>query len=270
MTGRPSNYDKFPVIAVDAPPDSAWSGWQAVAQRIGSEISRGAKRIAIECYPGVAEDAILLALDSVFRPCLYRSNLRPLERFRRDDRLIAHDLTDDPVFGRMNGFIIDDFDRSRRLAASHAEVQRHRDSLTLGDRNWYQACCFRSPQVLIYADLPRWEIQKRQRSGKIGNLAAGNEQATAAENTSARTSSTGVSPIASRRPLLGRLDYLLDTTDPAEPSLVTGDLFRAALRHAVSRPFRVVPFFDPGPWGGQWMRDICGLDQQVAELRMVF
>ena len=33
---------------------------------------------------------------------------------------------------------------------------------------------------------------------------------------------------------------------------------RATLRNALARvsrqPFRVVPFFDPGPWGGQWMR----------------
>ena len=30
--------------------------------------------------------------------------------------------------------------------------------------------------------------------------------------------------------------------------------YREALAHAARRPFRVVPFFDPGPWGGEWMR----------------
>src|SRR6185437_13171508 len=25
-------------------------------------------------------------------------------------------------------------------------------------------------------------------------------------------------------------------------------------------PFRVVPFFDPAPWGGQWMRNACDLN----------
>ena len=27
-----------------------------------------------------------------------------------------------------------------------------------------------------------------------------------------------------------------------------------------STPFRLVPYFDPGVWGGQWMKQVCGLD----------
>jgi mannose-6-phosphate isomerase class I len=52
--------------------------------------------------------------------------------------------------------------------------------------------------------------------------------------------------------------------------MITGDAFRAALRCAVARPFRVVPFFDPGPWGGQWMRDICGLDDEAPNYAWCF
>ncbi len=59
--------------------------------------------------------------------------------------------------------------------------------------------------------------------------------------------------------LLDRIDYRLDTNDPGAPKMTTGDAFRAGLRCALNRPFRVVPFFDPGPWGGQWMREVCDL-----------
>ncbi|MGH7952305.1 MAG: class I mannose-6-phosphate isomerase, partial [Limisphaerales bacterium] len=45
-----------------------------------------------------------------------------------------------------------------------------------------------------------------------------------------------------------------------EPKLVEGRAIRDALSHATTRPFRVVPFFDPAPWGGQWMKDVCDLD----------
>jgi hypothetical protein len=37
---------------------------------------------------------------------------------------------------------------------------------------------------------------------------------------------------------------------------------RAGLREAAHRPFRVVPFFDPAPWGGQWMKEVCDLDPE--------
>jgi mannose-6-phosphate isomerase class I len=259
LTPRSSNYDKFPVIAVDSPPDSAWTGWQAVAQRIASEFSRGATRIAIECYPGVSEDTILSALDSVLRPASIARTSTIWKDPAELDRLVARDLTDDPVFGRMNGFTIDDFADPIRLAGRRAEVQQHRHSPTVAIGTG-TALLLPDPQVLIYADLPRWEIQKRQRSGEIGNLGADNHQANASEKYKRAYFLDWRVADRIKRQHLDRLNYLLDTTDSSNPTLITGDLFRAALRRAVSRPFRVVPFFDPGPWGGQWMRDICGLD----------
>ena len=36
------------------------------------------------------------------------------------------------------------------------------------------------------------------------------------------------------------------------------------------KPFRVVPFFDPAPWGGQWMKDVCDLDRSAANYGWCF
>ena len=41
--------------------------------------------------------------------------------------------------------------------------------------------------------------------------------------------------------------------------MISGTLFREALAQVTKQPFRVQPFFDPGPWGGQWMRKVCDL-----------
>ena len=35
-------------------------------------------------------------------------------------------------------------------------------------------------------------------------------------------------------------------------------------------PFRVVPFFDPGPWGGQWMKEVCDLDRETVNFAWCF
>jgi mannose-6-phosphate isomerase class I len=45
---------------------------------------------------------------------------------------------------------------------------------------------------------------------------------------------------------------------------------RRGLAEAVRRPFRVVPFFDPGPWGGQWMKEVCDLDRSVTNYAWCF
>jgi len=41
-------------------------------------------------------------------------------------------------------------------------------------------------------------------------------------------------------------------------------VFRRSLKMASERPFRVVPFFDPGPWGGHWMERVCGVPVNSA------
>jgi mannose-6-phosphate isomerase class I len=36
------------------------------------------------------------------------------------------------------------------------------------------------------------------------------------------------------------------------------------------RPFRLVPYFDPAPWGGRWMQRVCGLDADVPNFGWCF
>ena len=49
-----------------------------------------------------------------------------------------------------------------------------------------------------------------------------------------------------------------------------GAIYREALGRVVSAPFRLVPFFDPGPWGGQWMRRVCDLPDGPANYAWCF
>jgi len=70
--------------------------------------------------------------------------------------------------------------------------------------------------------------------------------------------------------LFGHVDFFLDTNTRNQPKLTGGDAIRAGLRHAATRPFRVVPFFDPGPWGGQWMKEVCDLDRSVPNFAWCF
>ncbi len=126
------------------------------------------------------------------------------------------------------------------------------------------------PDLLVYADLARWEIQQRQRRGEVTNLGVNN-----ASDRPALQYKRGFFldwRVADRlkKKLLSRLDLLLDTNDRNNPKLISGDLFREGLRIAAHRPFRVVPFFDPGPWGGQWMREVCGLEGDAPNYAWCF
>src|SRR5678809_1018707 len=52
--------------------------------------------------------------------------------------------------------------------------------------------------------------------------------------------------------------------------MVSGEDLRSAYSQAVTQPFRVVPFFDPGPWGGQWMKEVCDLDRSQINYAWCF
>jgi mannose-6-phosphate isomerase class I len=266
---RPSEYDKFPVIRVQAPPSSAHQGWDSIVERIRNLISGGARRFAVECYPGTFEDQI----GHVFSNSLSSVRvIRVRDAYKSPceiESMTAPDLTDDPVFGRISVLMIEDFIDPAKVESLRREVPPDSDSVTimLGTGTPF---IDPNPDILIYADLPRWEIQQRQRRNEIANLGLENQN-----------ESPGVKykrgyfldwRVADRikKDMLGKFDFLLDTTDPRTPKLVTGDAYRTALKRAITRPFRVVPFFDPGPWGGQWMREVCGLDATAPNYAWCF
>ena len=262
-------YDRFPAIAAPSTPDSLWQGWRSILERIRGEVSKGARLLAVECYPGVFVNEIASAFAEALSPHLM---LRTEDCYREPcdiDRMVARDLTCDPVFGRINGFIIEDFADPLRLASQRARLPEARDGLAV-----IAGCGTEliapEPDLLIYADLPRWEIQRRQRADEVGNLAARNESERPALKYKRGFFLDWRVADRIKKRLLGTCRFLLDTTDRSAPKMVAGETFRAALRHAVTRPFRVVPFFDPGPWGGQWMREICGLDDRAPNYAWCF
>jgi len=175
---------------------------------------------------------------------------------------------EDPVFGYRCGLTLPEFLDSGATAAMVDRVA----SVPAG---WVLvvgvgARAVARGDVLIYADLARWEIQQRQRRGKLGNLGVSN---------------AGLSPgllykraffvdwrVADRwkAPLLGEADFFLDTHQRGEPRLALGEEIRAGLTLATRRPFRLVPFFDPGVWGGQWMKEVCDLDRSAVNYAWCF
>lgn len=49
-----------------------------------------------------------------------------------------------------------------------------------------------------------------------------------------------------------------------------GEAVLEGLKIASSQPFSLVPFFDPGPWGGQWMKEVCNLDHEEQNYAWCF
>jgi mannose-6-phosphate isomerase class I len=124
--------------------------------------------------------------------------------------------------------------------------------------------------VLVYADLARWEIQQRMRSGEQDNWGANNQSEDMLRRYKRAFFVEWRVFDRHKTPLLKRMDYLLDTTRANAPAMVSGEALRAGLKQTTQRPFRVVPFFDPGVWGGQWMKQQFDLDPSAPNYAWCF
>mgnify|MGYP001501618239 CR=1 FL=1 len=62
--------------------------------------------------------------------------------------------------------------------------------------------------------------------------------------------------------MFDRVEFWIDTHVAGTPKMIDKDTFFKGVEATVNTPFRVVPFFDPAPWGGQWMKEVCDLDRE--------
>ncbi|CAF3226879.1 unnamed protein product [Rotaria socialis] len=68
-----------------------------------------------------------------------------------------------------------------------------------------------------------------------------------------------------KQELLPRINYFIDGQRPNCPTWIDGSTFRQALAHIANQPIRVRPWFEPGPWGGQWLKTVCKNISQHAK-----
>jgi hypothetical protein len=254
---RKSNYDKFPIISVSASGSDCWENWPPILDRLRTYTTQTKSVICIECYPGVLELALKRTLEEGLQPAAVIMTTDLLKCSSAIERMVGDVLGDDPVFGRMNRIQIEDFFDKRRLGNA-------RDRVT----NWEQGLLLivgtgatlvvPEPDILIYADMARWEIQQRQRRNAIGNFGADNLGESAGLKYKRAFFVDWRAADRLKASLFSRIDFWLDTNGDI-PKLVTGQSMRDGLRQLVHRPFRVVPYFDPGPWGGHWMEEVCDL-----------
>ncbi len=106
--------------------------------------------------------------------------------------------------------------------------------------------------LYIYCDMARWEIQCRYREG-MPNFKQDNQ-----DEDTLRKIKRGFFiewRIADKQKMkmFDHIDYLIDSNIKRNPKMLTGEALRSGLRQIVKRPFRLVPYFDPGVWG--WSMD---------------
>jgi hypothetical protein len=254
---RETNYERFPVCRVSGCGSESWEGWPRILERLNAIAVLEPCTISFECYPGVFEEELISTLVEGMRPSglIVTSDL--FKSHSEIELMVSSVLGDDPVFGSMNGLEIQDFFDNAKLASARERVKNWKRGLLLIVGTGASLLSAK-PNLIVYADMARWEIQQRQRQKKVGNLGADNLQESPGQKYKRAFFVDWRAADHLKKSLLEKIDFWLDTNGDI-PKLVTGRGVRNGLKEIARRPFRVVPYFDPGPWGGHWMEEVCGL-----------
>lgn len=262
-----SQYDKYPEIIIKGFEHEAFQGYESIVKEL-SEKLKGKKVLTIDCYPGIRYEEIKFNLIDKLDPSLVIFSDELALTGEEITKIIQRHLTDDRVFGVMaRHFNLKEFFVEEKL--NHARTQIDRcDGLVIV--YGVGASLVNAGDILVYCDLARWEIQLRYRSKQLGNWRCDNLKEDILKKYKRGYFFEWRIADKHKKNLYDRIDYLLDTNEKNNPKMITGKAFLQGLKETAHRPFRLVPYFDPGVWGGQWMKEVCDLPRDVENYAWSF
>lgn len=271
ILGKYNNYEQHPATEVKGFDDQIWGGREKVTGELGRKTAEllAAKGKAIVCmdmYPGADKEEIIE---------LGRS-LNPVRIFDMEDyakgeeelnRELEDYLTKDRVFGIMCHKKLEDFFDRKKLEEAAAELEKIPEGIVVAAG--LGAGLLQEGDIYVYCNMTRWEIQLRYRNG-MPNWHCTNGDAPILTKYKRGFFIEWRLADRYKKQKYHRFDYMLDTEVKGNPVLATGEAFREGLRQVSRKPFRMEPYFDPGVWGGQWMKENFGLDQNKENFAWSF
>lgn len=235
-----------------------------------AEIFLKHKRIIVDGYIGVLFDHFRENLDTYFcqhnTKVTWKSSLDFLKPECEIENMISPSMAaNDPLFGKRTTLNLIDFFASDKLYKYEPEIKADINIL-IGPG----ASLSGWKGLLVYIDLPKNEIQFRSRAGSITNLGALSPD----DPKLMFKRFYFVDWIVlnkHKQQLLPVIDIIIDAQRPGEPVWMSGHFLRSALSEMSRNLFRVRPWFEPGIWGGSWIKEhITSLNKDVPNYAWSF
>ncbi|MEI6681545.1 MAG: class I mannose-6-phosphate isomerase [Bacteroidota bacterium] len=265
---NPSGYDKWPAFQIEG---EVTSGWDAICDKLKSHpvTGPGVKTIIVfELYAGADFREIRNGVDGL-SPALVVDARDAMLSPEKIDRLTFPFIGNDELFGCLSTLRMADFFDTRAIASARRQVNDVREGIVVV-MGQGAALVAGEYDLLVYADMARWEIQKRMKRGEAGGLGIDERHLRFSRQYKRGYFVDWRVCDRFKKELFPSMNYILDTNRRGEPKLVPAEVMFGALKQLSLQPFRVVPYFDPGPWGGQWMREVCGLDSSAPNYAWCF
>lgn len=249
-------YNKYPETKIQKY-DAAWAGYDSIVKELKEKIGSGKKTLVIESYIGIDNAEILENLIKPLQPqkIIFSDSLAYDEK--KINQMVERDLIpEDRVFGILTHYEIKDFFAPEALKKAKKEIEDVKGLTVIYGTG---ASLVTTGDILIYADLSRWEAQLRYRAGATNWKIDNSEEDILKKYKRGYFLEWRISDKLKDK-LHKSIDYLLDTNRKNDPAMVSGKDYRHGLSEVVKQPFRGVPYFDESVWGGTWMEEKFGLE----------
>lgn len=243
----PEAYDIYP--SLDLGTGKVKCGYDALAERI-----KGNKTIIIDGYVGVLFDDFIaqmnISLAKVgIQPLWWRTDavLKPENEI---SELIKPYLGgDDPIFGFETSLSLSDFFNEDQFSKVNPDSSAAM-SILIG----VGASLFGWEGLTLFLDIPKNEIQFRSRAGSVTNLGASKPDAP--KKMYKRFYFVDwVVLNRHKKSIVRDIDIFVDAQRESEITWAEGPDIRNGLDSMSKNGFRVRPWFEPGAWGGQWIKE---------------
>jgi mannose-6-phosphate isomerase class I len=267
-----TNFQKFPYVEIEGHSET-FQGWENITAQILSHINTYDRKktvIAVEYYQGVLAEELTQALISGIKPVVFINTTDLTWDEDKIKAMVYPDVTDDRIFGYLTRLNLEAYFDPEKIKKARERIMNAREEtvLIVGSGAYMVPD---SLDLLIYADMARWEIQLRMRKHEVDNLGLRNRNTDDWMLLYKQGFFVDWRVLDRwKKKLMHKWDYVLDTNDRNNPKMVSGEDVRAGLETCLTRPFSLVPFFDPGPWGGQWMKEKFNLDPSQQNFAWCF
>ncbi len=256
---KESNYDKFPATEVDG---DLWTGWDEIRNELFCAChttNDSLYTVVIECYQGVYYKNIADELEKL-HPALWIDTKTLFKTPREIEAMTYPYVTDDRLFGYRSHFSFTDFFEEKKVKRARQMIESCKGLCIIFGHG--TSVIAPSADKIIYIDMARWEIQLRSRRHEINGIGVENKDEEASFHYKRGYFVDWILCDNLKKRLLPVADYWMDTHIAGTPKMISGETLRKGLEKTAHKPFRVVPFFDPAPWGGQWMKSVCNLNPE--------
>ena len=252
---RKANYDRFPSTKISG---TVIQGWENICSLLEEHL-KAYPALAVDFYTGVYEEEVINELHRL-SPALFidtRDLMKPESEIKA---MTARFMTDDVLFGYVTNITLNDYFDQDKLKKAREEVIATKGKVVVVGSG--AAMVVPAEAVLVYADMARWEIQQRFRRHEVKALGIDNRKDAVSLQYKRGYFNDWRVCDKYKESLFDKVDFWLATHIATEPKMIDQTTFFKGIEETVHSPFRVVPFFDPAPWGGQWMKEVCDLDPE--------